>query len=380
MHTTLLATAAKLSDRELLRRVSALAGLEREATVELIAHLAEFDGRRLHRAEGYGSLFSYCTGALRLSEQAAYKRIAAARASRRFPMLLDRLADGSLNLSTLCLLAPHLTAENYEAVLAKAMGRNKREVEELVARIAPIADVPPSVRKLPGPALPARTVELDSAPKQPWFVTPGEPSARTFRGNPAAPVPPPTAPRPVVAPLAPERYRVQFTVGTETHKKLRRAQDLLRREIPDGNPGTIFDRALTLLLEDVARKKWAETANPRPSGGTTGTRSRHVPAEVKRSVWLRDGGRCAFVAKNGRRCTERAYIEFHHVEPYGIGGETTAANLSLRCRAHNAYEAERDFGPHVPVVRESPPVYAVTNGPPEDEHPNRMGSTRPGDS
>ena len=83
MQDKLLAVAARLSDADLLRRVVVLATREREATVELVAHLAELDARRLYAGEGFGSLFSYCTGALRLSEHAAYNRIEAARASRR---------------------------------------------------------------------------------------------------------------------------------------------------------------------------------------------------------------------------------------------------------------------------------------------------------
>ena len=156
----------------------------------------------------------------------------------------------------------------------------------------------------------------------------------------------PPAPRPVIAPLAPARYRVQFTVDAATHEKLRQAQDLLRREIPDGDPAEIFDRALTLLLHDVARKKLAETSKPGP-GTPAQPGSRHVPADVKRAVWVRDRGRCAFVAANGRRCTERVFLEFHHCEPYAIGGEPTVANISLRCRPHNVYEAELLFGPWV---------------------------------
>jgi hypothetical protein len=154
--------------------------------------------------------------------------------------------------------------------------------------------------------------------------------------------------RPEVSSLAPQRYRVQFTIGGATHEKLRRAQDLLRREVPDGDPGTVFDRALTLLLEDVARKKLAAATKPRHSQGTRAG-SRHIPARVKRAVWLRDGGRCGFVAANGRRCSERGFLEFHHREPYAIGGEATVANISLRCRAHNVYEAELAFGSRVPV-------------------------------
>ena len=75
---------------------------------------------------------------------------------------------------------------------------------------------------------------------------------------------PSATPRPIVQASAPERYRVQFTIGQETHEKLRRVQALLRREIPDGDPGAIFDRALTVLLEKVEKTKLGAAAKPRP--------------------------------------------------------------------------------------------------------------------
>ena len=80
------------------------------------------------------------------------------------------------------------------------------------------------------------------------------------------------------------------------------------------------------------------------------------PRERRARGLERDGGQCAFVAKNGRRCTERSYIEFHHAnEPYALGGEATVENISLRCRAHNVYESELIFGPYDPSrVRETP--------------------------
>ena len=151
------------------------------------------------------------------------------------------------------------------------------------------------------------------------------------------------AARAIVVALAPERFRVQFTVGKDTHEKLRFAQDMLRREIPDGDPGTIFDRALTLLLEEVARKKMAATAAPGPDR-ITAPGSRHIPAAVRRAVWFRDRGQCAFVSPQGRRCTQRSFLELHHVQPFALGGEATADNISLRCRSHNAHEAEGYFG------------------------------------
>jgi hypothetical protein len=327
--------AAGLSDSDLLSHVARLATHEREATVELVAHLAELEVRKLHLAEGYGSLFAYCTGALRLAEHAAYNRIEAARVSRRFPVVLELLGDGSLNLSTLRLLAPHLQPDNFEALVGRARDRSKREVEALVAELAPQPDVLATLRKLPE-RRPIPTI-LQEAPR---CV-----ASSQVKDSRAEPLEPPlAADRLVVAPLSPGRYRLQFTMSAPTHQKLRLAQDLLRREVPDGNPDSIIDRALTLLLEDVARRKLAGASKPR-SLRRTSSGSRHIPAPIKRAVWLRDGGRCAFVSRRGRHCGERVFLEFHHREPYAIGGEATAANISLRCRAHNLYEDELLFGP-----------------------------------
>jgi hypothetical protein len=119
-------------------------------------------------------------------------------------------------------------------------------------------------------------------------------------------------------------------------------QDLLRHQVPDGDPAVVFDRALTLLLQDLERKKLAAASRPRPAGLST-PGSRHVPAAVRRDVWKRDGGQCAFIG-DARRCTERGFLEFHHVVPFAENGPTTAENIQLRCRAHNAYEAEAHFG------------------------------------
>jgi hypothetical protein len=149
---------------------------------------------------------------------------------------------------------------------------------------------------------------------------------------------------------------VQFTVGQETHDKLRRLQDLLRREIPSGDPATIVDRALTLLLEKVEKAKHGATVSPHPTPAATRSEtgnlparpSRHVPREVVRTIYRRDGEQCAFVSKDGHRCSERVFLEKHHVITYAEGGPATVENMSLRCWRHNQYEAERIFGPRTP--------------------------------
>jgi len=359
VNLSLLSSVAQLSSRELLVRVKELAAHEREATAVLIAHLAELDRRRLYLAEGYSSLFAYCTQALHLSEHAAYRRIEAARVVRRLPVILERLpvilerlADGSVNLTTVGLLAGHLTSENHGELLDRVRYKRRRAVEELVAQMHPQPPVPPTVRKLPSPAVGGET---QGAP-------PPSLDARPPTAAPTPPAAPPPARPALVAPLAPQRYRVQFTASAEMYQKLRNAQDLLRHQIPDGDLAAIMDRALTALLRDLARQKLAATDRPRGSGGLA-RGSRHIPAEVKRAVWLRDGGRCAFVGPGGRRCTEHGFLEFHHVVPHGAGGEPTADNLQLRCRAHNQYEAQLYFGPRdAPAVRETRAPYKAPRG------------------
>jgi hypothetical protein len=211
--------------------------------------------------------------------------------------------------------------------------------------------VPSCVRKLPEPMAPsplaATTASAGFEAVQrgvPMGETTGPAPTRPIRRTPA-----------VVAPLAPERYKVQLTISAETHGKLRRVQDLLRHTVPDGDPAAIFDRALTLLLADLERRKLAKVARPRQSTRAQAG-ARYVPADVRREVWSRDGGQCAFVGAQGR-CAEQGFLEFHHVIPFALGGPTSATNLQLRCRAHNAYEAEIDFGPR--TVRESPPAYEL---------------------
>jgi len=149
------------------------------------------------------------------------------------------------------------------------------------------------------------------------------------------------ASRATVAPLAPERYLIKVTVGRDTHAKLRRAQDLLRHALPSGDPAAIIDRALTALVEQLESRRLGKSSRPRSKALSAD--ARRVPANVRRLVWKRDAGQCAFVRTQGR-CTETGFLEFHHLVPYAAGGVTSVDNLALRCRSHNAHEAVQYFG------------------------------------
>ena len=121
-------TLSHLTDDELVSEVERLARTERDTTVALVAHLAELSARRLYLAAGFASLFEYCRVMLALSEGEAYNRVVAARVVRTFPTVLERLAGGAMNLTTLRLLSKHLTSENHVELLDAATGKSKREV------------------------------------------------------------------------------------------------------------------------------------------------------------------------------------------------------------------------------------------------------------
>ena len=142
-----------LSDDQLLARVRTLAERERASTTALIAALAELDARRLYLGQGFSSLFAYCTQALRLSEDAAYNRIRAARVAAKWPVVLDRIADGSVTVTAVRLLSDVLTDSNHEELFRAATHKSKREVEALVAGLNPQPDVAASIRKVTQPAV-----------------------------------------------------------------------------------------------------------------------------------------------------------------------------------------------------------------------------------
>ena len=203
--------AHTLSDDQSLEQVRRLAAIERNATAQLVAHLAEVDERRLYLGQGYSSMFTYCTQALHLSEHAAYGRIEAARLARRCPEVLSLLEDGRVTLTTACVLAPVLTRDNAATLLARATHKTKREVDLLVAELAPKPDVVTMVRKIPAPSPRPRSgpVAVESSAPAP---------VEAARSVQCAPAPTPA----VLVPLSPERFRLQLTISREAHDALRR--------------------------------------------------------------------------------------------------------------------------------------------------------------
>ena len=264
------------------------------------------------------SLFAFCIERLHMSESAAGKRITAARVGRRFPVVLEMIGRSEIHLTTINMLAAHLTEENHTELLQRARHRSKREIEKLIAEIAPRPDVPSRVLTLP-----RATAQEVHAPER------------------VVHAPERVASRPaVIAPLSPRRYEIRVTVDEETHDTLRRLQDLLQ---VGRDPAVIVSRALELLLERTLARKAAITDRPRQAAPSE-ERTRHIPAAVRRTVWQRDNGQRAYLDSQGRRCSATCSLQFHHINNWARGAEHEPSQIELRCRAHNQYQAVLDYG------------------------------------
>ena len=345
---------AALSDEHLLEELSSLVKRESRITATVVAHIAEVDRRKLYLAQACPSMHAFCIERLHLSEGAAARRIRVSRAARAFPILLDLLASGEIHLAGAHLLAPHLTRENHREVLARARHRSKRDIEKLVAELAPKPDVPSTIRRQPAsPNVRAARPSPAAAPAG------GAPNAEGQSTSDARAVDDRAAPekasrvpdnfaappaRPArLAPLSGHSYALTVTLDDESYAHLEELRDLLAHQVPTGDPAAIVKRALAHLRDQALAKKSAATDRPRKTAPSE-TRTRHIPAWIRRAVWRRDGGRCTFADAHGRRCGSRRALEYHHLENWAEGGEHGLETLALRCRAHNQYQAELDYG------------------------------------
>lgn len=277
-----------MTNEELLAGTRAVLVRERSSLVEFIECLIEIERRRLHLVGPHGSLFKFCVEALGLSEDQAFRRVRCAKAAARYPKALEMLAKGELSPSGLAKLATFLTSENHEQLLDEARNQPKRSIERMIAK--------------------------------------------RFGRQPT-----PTK----VEPTANDRYDVRFSMSDHGKRLLDRAKELR----PGEDAAVLLEEALGLLVSKLEKQKFKTTDKPRktaPTDAPSGERA--IPDAVCREVAKRDQCRCAYVARDGRRCGERSGLEFDHVVPVGRGGKSTVDNVRLLCAGHHRLITERTFG------------------------------------
>jgi 5-methylcytosine-specific restriction endonuclease McrA len=391
-----------LGNDQLLVALSGLVQREHELMSDLLAHLAELDERRLYLDLGFTSLFAYCTEALGFCKSSAGRRIAVARVCRKYPEAFARIARGELQLSTLSLLAPHLSRENAAELFEACKRKSCDQVEELLAARFPKRDVRDSIRRLPArpeartpdggrasEAL-ANVANTIGASKRPIGYAVAEAgsetrAAQTRRADEAGTTEagttqPPRA-RPALPaqrklePLSPNRFGVHFTADAEFLELLEEVRALASHREVGGDLLGLMKRGLEAYRRELKKQRFGVGCRPQRARGeaapggwrvesleqsarvardralnTRGARdvaerrSRRVPAAVARAVYARDDGCCTFCSAEGRRCGARRFLELDHVVPWAAGGASTVENLRLRCRAHNQHAARRYFG------------------------------------
>ncbi len=356
-----------LSDDALLGAARALAQRARVLDAELLLHLHEVEQRKLHLQMGFSSMYAYCKEELGFSEDAAYNRLEVARVVPHFPQLLDVLRNKRVHLTGLRLLARHLTKENFDSVIADATGKTKREIEALCVRLVPQEPVADSIRRLPVPTVrpsvvPALApVSENAAPPPALALTP--------------PAPPTVAPetvaslqrarRPRIDPLAPDAHRVQFTADDSLVALIEETRALHRHAVPDGDLATLIRSALTLYNAQLRKRRYGAAAVretkpeqspearpelPVPSlaeaerPATSEPEGRYIPVSKRGAVYAKNGGRCAYVGRDGRRCEATAWLEFEHRKGYARTHRHDVETLALYCKPHNQLAADELFG------------------------------------
>ena len=302
-----------VSDEALHVEVKTLTG-RHNALTELLAHLAEVNARGIYRERACSSLYTYCVYELRLSEDEAQRRARAARTARAFPVLFDMLAEGAIHLTGVLLIAPYLTEANHVELLARVRFRTKREIEHLVAEVAPRPDVPSRIEPLgPRPvcarnlwqaytaslAEPVRSlvpgVNAGEAPPAPDNAreTESDPSPAPDNGSEARCEAPPSA---GPLPLVPLRYRVEFTASQRYVELLEEARNLLQHQVPDRDVARVHELAMAAFVEQLRKRRQAATnrapvarrSEEPPPERTAGARVRAIRAGAVADVRSRD--------------------------------------------------------------------------------------------
>jgi 5-methylcytosine-specific restriction endonuclease McrA len=291
-----------LSDEQLLAAIDRYAREERERLPFLLACLGEGDRRGIFVKKGYSSTFDYCVRWLKFSEDEACRRIQAARATVRRPELLSAMTDGLLSLTAVSKLAPHVGRADASEIISRAEGKSKRELEEL---LAPLCPEPVKHDRV-------RTIAVEER-----CESPDEGSL----------------------PVATLRVEFSFHGPPALRDAIDRAKEILSNKFPFGAMSDVLLEIVGDYLNRHDPQKALELGKFMPVKSRSS-----IPTGIRRAVWARDGGRCAFSGPDGTRCLSRRALEIDHRKPRAQGGRDTIENLRLLCRPHNDAERRRLLG------------------------------------
>lgn len=312
--------------RELADKAKNLHLKERQITLESVTLVGELE--RMNAAVNMGMTSEKFAAFVELTPNQYWKRAQAARVIRFFPQALEMVRAGETQVSHLALISPKITQANAELLLTGMKGKSKREVEGLLSQVTAdgrLLDKEPEIE-----------IRLKLTKSQLEILNRSR-EVLSYGGH---------------VPSLPEVIVKALGDLLEKRDPLRKAERAAVRKEKSGgvaSPGKeiVQSPAVASMVPSPEKgiQRTSLEAQLRASPGKDGLLARPgVPAAVRHTVWLRDGGHCTWRHPDGSRCDERSMLELDHIEMWCRGGQHEADNLTLRCRRHNQYAAERELG------------------------------------
>ncbi|WP_413294298.1 HNH endonuclease [Bdellovibrio sp. HCB185ZH] len=352
-----------IPNSELIGRLEKLAQSERKLTHVILCHINEMETRGLYAELGFDSMFRYMTSHLKYSEDAAYRRLSAARLLKKSPEIAERLEDGRLTLTQLT-----------QVQSALRQGVKRTGIDEISA-----SGIVPQI--------------LEKIEHKSSFET-KKTLADEFNL--------PTATIETLTPQRDDSVRLEITLTTEQLKTLETARDLMSHILPDRS----WAELLTMLAEkqiqkilgkdiSVGKNKGLEIKKNITTKGakliasdknsmketyadslyknvnndehkndkeiknekihaiktksTNTTQSflvarkrGHIKVTSKRTLLISAGYCCEYKhPTSGVKCGSKFQLQFDHIQPVALGGGDGSHNLRVLCRTHNLAEANR---------------------------------------
>jgi hypothetical protein len=275
-----------LSNQELITSTKRALQVMRESEVTVLRHFQEIEDRKLWVEAG--SIYKYIALTFGLTDDQIYPRLQAMRLMRTIPEVEQRLEDGRLTVTNMLKAQQVFVAESKSRAVSL---KEKREVVESLER--------------------SSTKQADKilAIKCPESKKPVE----------------------KVKPVAENRNLVQFYVDDETLKQIEDLKAKFSHQMPSGR----MEDLIKILIGQATRQ-----SKPRKRVEIR-TRSRYIPAEVKREMEKTRKEGCSHVDKiTGRRCASKHFLQVDHIHEYGRGGSNETPNLQWLCGFHNRHRFE----------------------------------------
>lgn len=324
----------KLDDSEFHHQFELQASSEHSSTMKMLHFINDLERRKSYLDLGYSSVFDYCVRKIGYSRSAAGRRIQAARCARRYPEVFGMLRLHELSFGIAALIEPILTDDNKGSILGRVRGASHREVERVVSEYRPPVALRDRLQYVEVPLPQPRDIDTALCER---YVARMSPEAWRDRI--------PTE----------QKVFVQFLADEEFLKLFEEVRLLM----DNSGEGSFADVMKATLAEYRDRHSpAARQARRKARNGVNGpdsrrrewedaTKSRHIPDDVRDEIFVRDEGRCTFVATDGTRCECTKRLQVDHIKPFANGGTHDPSNLRLLCGAHNRREAERTMGAHV---------------------------------